>query len=150
MPHRSRVITVVCSLGLVLGLSACAPTTVDLAAADAWLASVAAERADADLGVGIASGNTSPVGDRTDAAAGVTLTLGEPGPVAAVEVRCFGGHTATVFVEAATATGSRALQSDIACDEQPHRLDLADAGRTTAVTVDVAAEPETRFYAEVD
>ena len=107
MRRPARVIPVVCLLGLALGLSACASVTVDLTAADAWLASVTAERAGADVGLGTASGQTMPIDDSADASAGVVLALAEPARASAVEVRCFGGHTATVFVETSTTSGSR-------------------------------------------
>ncbi|MDR6167171.1 hypothetical protein A9Z40_15290 [Microbacterium arborescens] len=148
--HRPvRVLPVVCLLGLALGLSACASDTVDLAAADAWLASVAAKPAGADVGIGAASGRTMPFENSGDRSAGVILTLAEPAPASAVEVRCFGGHTATVSVEASTTSGSRGVETSIDCDEKPHSLELVDATRTTAVRIAVRAEPETRYYADV-
>lgn len=149
MRRPARVIPIVCLLGLALGLSACASDTVDLAAADGWLAAVAAEQAGADVGIGTTSGHTMPLENSGDRSAGVILTLAEPAPASVVEVRCFGGHTATVFVEASTTSGSRGVETSIDCDEKPHALELVDATRTTAVRIAVRAEPETRYYADV-
>lgn len=134
---------------LVLVLAGCAPAAVDLDAADAWFRAVQDERTGATDLIGAAGGQATSADVERAAGDGITLTLDEPVPVGAVEARCFGGQTATIRVEVASSRGSTAAEAEIACDEQPQRIEVADARPATSITVDAWADPATRYYAEI-
>lgn len=134
---------------IVLVLAGCAPAAVDPAAADAWLAAVQDERADAPDLIGATGGQATSVDAARTAGEGITLTLGEPQAVGAVAARCFGGHTATISVEVATTHGATVAETEIACDEQPQRIEVAETAPAVSITVDARAEPATRYYAEI-
>lgn len=139
----------VCAIAVLL--SGCAAD--DDAAAQDWLAQVSAERADVPGLLGSGWGITG-IGDRPpNGAEGITIESEQPTTVSAAEIRCFGGGTASVGI-AVTAEGmGLGMQADVACDEQPHRVELADGGAplsgVTAVRIDVRSTPTTTFYAEI-
>lgn len=141
----------VCALALTV--AGCAPADIDDAAAQDWLAQVAAERADAPgllgSGWGVTGTGAVTVGGSRE---GITLASDQPTTLSAAEIRCFGGGTASVEIEVAAETSGRGVQTDVACDEQPHRVELGDDGTplsgVTSVRIDVRSTPVTTFYAE--
>ncbi|MFF8188428.1 hypothetical protein ACF044_14345 [Microbacterium sp. NPDC016588] len=141
----------VCALALTV--AGCAAADVDDAAAQDWLAQVAAERAGAPgllgSGWGVTGTGAVTVGSMPE---GITIASEQPTTVSAADIRCFGGGTASVEIEVGAETSGRSLQTDVACDEQPHRVELGDDGAplsgVTSVRIDVRSTPTTTFYAE--
>ncbi|WP_022880260.1 hypothetical protein [Microbacterium sp. B19] len=145
----------VCALAVVL--SGCAADDVDEtgdAAAQTWLAEVSAARADTPglwgSVMGLTGDTTVPVGGIPE---GMTLGSEEPTTVSAAEIRCYGGGTASVEIAVSAEGSGVGLQTDIACDEQPHRVEIGDDAAplsgVTSVRVDVRTAETTTFFAEV-
>ncbi|MGC0367954.1 hypothetical protein [Microbacterium sp. SLBN-111] len=142
----------VCALAVLL--SGCAADDVDDAAAQTWLAQVSAARSDSP-GVwgsvmGLTGDTTASVGGTPE---GVTLGSEEPTTASAAEIRCFGGGTASVEIAVSAEGSGVGLQTDIACDEQAHRIEIGDDAAplsgVTSVRIDVRAAATTTFFAEV-
>lgn len=135
--RRSRaVLAIVVALALsTAGAAGCTAAEPDWEAAqaeaDAFLESSGAAGA-----LGGASGRMAP-GESRAAGEGTTLTFPDPTRVEHVELARFGGGEAAMSVEAQHASGSAGLETEVACDGEPTRLELPEP-RTgiTDVTVD--------------
>ncbi len=139
----------------LLLLTGCAVgPAVDLDAARTWLEDVQAEESD---GPGAAASAAMLIGAEpavpADGAAGddgVRLDFAQTATLKRADARCFGGGTAEVSVTVFSADGT---QSDsfgdvIACDEEPHGIDLGSEP-ASAVLIDARTTDETYLHVTV-
>jgi len=134
-----RIPLALAAVGLLLTGCASAPS-VDLDAAQEWYDAVVAAESDGPGSIGVVGMQIGPEGSD---AGDVRMDFAQPTEVSRVDVRCFGGVTASVHV---TLAGGARTEQEIVCDEEPHSITLG-APAVNAVTVSATAPARTYLHA---